>query len=278
MRFVRHARVRALRAALESARYMERASAWLVDRVRAAAGPEDASDLTAWRYARSRHYLADWHREFGLFDFEARAIDRFFPAPPAHLLVHAAGSGREVHALLGRGYRVTAAEPVAAFAAAAREDFGTRVRVVLAALESPVSDALAGPFAGILVGWSAYGHLLESDTRVRVLRSLREACPDGPILVSWRQTPVPGLRGTAQSVYEAVMPPERRNPGAIVTHFGLFHAVIDELQLGREAQAAGSRVALFGSYGDAGYPNAVLLPAARPQSEDSATKFSAPKA
>ena len=54
-------------------------------------------------------------------------------------------------------------------------------------------------------------------------------------------------------------------PARAVSHFGLFHAVLDEADLRGEAHDAGYELAGFGSYGDAGYPNAVLRPAAEPR-------------
>ena len=46
-----------------------------------------------------------------------RCFERYFPPPPAHILVGGAGGGREAFALLERGYRVTAFEPSEALAA-----------------------------------------------------------------------------------------------------------------------------------------------------------------
>lgn len=245
---------------LEAARHIERVSLWLVRRVNAASTSDDAHDLTTWRYAQMSEYRAQWHRESGLFDFERDAIQRFFPKPPAHLLVHGAGGGREIHALLDLGYRVTAAEPVQALAAVAREAFGARARVVDAGLEAPAASELPGPFAGVVVGWSAYGHLVDRDARVRALRMLRAECPEGPVLLSWREGPAPGLRGSSQTV-SAGAGREASKPSRVVSHFGLFHAVLGESHLREEARAAGYEVASFGSYGDQGYPNAVLRPA-----------------
>jgi hypothetical protein len=258
-RVPRRLRVRALRGVLEAARHLERVSLWLVRRVNDVSAPDDARDLTAWRYAEMREYRARWHRESGLFDFERDALQRFFPRPPAHLLVHGAGGGREIHALLELGYGVTAAEPVPSLAAAARQAFGARARVVDAGLETPGASELRGPFEGVVVGWSAYGHLVDRDMRVRALRTLRAECPHGPVLLSWREGPAPGLRGSFQTV-SAGAGQGASKPSRVVSHFGLFHAVLGESDLRDEARAAGYDVSSFGSYGDQGYPNAVLRP------------------
>jgi hypothetical protein len=258
-RLRRRVRVRTLQSVLESARQLERVSGWLVRRVRDAAELDDARELTAWRYARMPDYLQPWHRESGLFDFEQRAIERFFPAAPAHLLVHGAGGGRETHVLLERGYRVTAAEPVGALVAAARAALGERATVVHAGLEASDCEALRGPFDAVIIGWSAYGHLVDRATRVRVLQSLRRACPRGPVLLSWREGPMPGLRGAAHTVAGGAGRAASESPRA-VSHFGLFHAVLDEARLRDEAHEAGYTLAAYGSYGDSGYPHAVLQP------------------
>ena len=40
--------------------------------------PDLALAMTRSAYGRRRHYVADWHQDLGLFDFENHALDRFF--------------------------------------------------------------------------------------------------------------------------------------------------------------------------------------------------------
>ena len=46
-----------------------------------------------------------------LFPWEESVVERFFPRPPARVLVGAAGAGREAFALARLGYEVVAFEP-----------------------------------------------------------------------------------------------------------------------------------------------------------------------
>jgi len=75
-------------------------------------------------YGRADKYSrGSAHNESGLFAFERAAIEEAFPPPPASILVGACGGGRELFALIERGYRIAAAyDPVATFIEALRQD------------------------------------------------------------------------------------------------------------------------------------------------------------
>src|SRR5262245_53039307 len=73
------------------------------------------NDLT---YSDQAIYRADAEVfRASLFEFEERAIARYFPPPPGTVLIGAAGGGREAFALARRGYQVVAFEPAARLAA-----------------------------------------------------------------------------------------------------------------------------------------------------------------
>src|SRR5688500_15622114 len=59
-------------------------------------------------------YQDPGYQSSGLWPLEERALQRFFPPPPARVLIPGAGTGREVLALHRLGFRVTAFEPPAA--------------------------------------------------------------------------------------------------------------------------------------------------------------------
>ena len=143
--------------------------------------------------------------ERGLFDWERDWYEAALPPAPARILVTAAGAGREVAALLARGYVVDAFEPVPrlACACAALPRFGT---VVVAAHDDFVRAACGdgrGPAAplgaraydAVVVGWGSLGHLLTPSDREALLRACRAVSPRGPILASFytaRAEPPPG--------------------------------------------------------------------------------------
>src|SRR5438874_1613250 len=92
-------------------RFLERARAELV----LAFASDDVLDrYNDLMYSRSGDYdpRSSDFLDF-LFPWEKETIERFFPAPPARVLVGAAGSGREAFALSERGYEVVAFEPSA---------------------------------------------------------------------------------------------------------------------------------------------------------------------
>jgi SAM-dependent methyltransferase len=136
------------------------------------------------------------HNESGLFAFEHSAIEEAFPPPPAAILVGGCGGGRELFALVERGYRIAAAyDPVAPFIAALRSDprlSESKDRLCIGvhqAIESlaPIADLRRSgkPIDAVVVGWGSYTHIWGTRARVEFLRSLRALCPHGPVLLSF---------------------------------------------------------------------------------------------
>jgi hypothetical protein len=130
-----------------------------------------------------------------LFSWEADVFDRLFPPPPARVLVGAAGGGREVLALVERGYRVTAFEPVESLAKKMAERVsGQDVRILVGSYEQlPSLRQLDGtlvdlqrepPFDCTVMGWTSYSHLHGEERRCEVLRQLA-GMTTGPVLFSY---------------------------------------------------------------------------------------------
>src|SRR5215210_627639 len=89
----------------------------LMDRLRSELVLAFASDETLDRfndlaYSHSTEYdPGSSAYRASLFPWEESVIERFFPQPPARVLIGGAGSGREAFALLELGYEVVAFEP-----------------------------------------------------------------------------------------------------------------------------------------------------------------------
>ena len=233
------------------------------------------------RYALDRHYderVTAYLTNYGdgLYPFEARAVDEFFPPPGARILVPACGSGREMLALKTKGYVVEGFDPIERYVEIARRV--TNAPVAVDTLQSWAARVSASRYDAVLVGWGAWSHILLHGHRMAILRALRVACPTGPVLLSFH---------SAESVYdpvESTLPPQplhpeparrrERWPRKILRerllsqeplergtgfHDGRFFHYCSEAELREEAASAGYRVAYF-ERNAARFPNAVLTP------------------
>jgi hypothetical protein len=154
-------------------------------------------ELSRRMYERSNKYQdGSAHNESGLFAFERHALERFFPAPPASLLVGACGGGREIFGLLALGYRIAAAyDPVDHFIHALRRDprlADTRGSLCVGPHQGVATMPITSDLhrrrvqvEGVIVGWASYTHLLRAERRIQFLRSIRSICPRGPVLLSF---------------------------------------------------------------------------------------------
>lgn len=129
-----------------------------------------------------------------LFDWEAALFERELPPPPARVLVTAAGSGREIRALLERGYAVDALEPVPSMAAACAAVPG--VGAVVTGTHRDLIDSVEGlagaaaalaarRYDAVVVGWGSLTHILSRDEQHRLLAACDRLAPSGPVLVSF---------------------------------------------------------------------------------------------
>lgn len=128
----------------------------------------------------------------GLFLWEEEVIKKFFPKPPARILVGACGAGRELLALGNQGYSLTAFEPLNVFAKCAQVSIPKEN--LLAFSISTYEDLVSGklkeiesfaPYDAVILGWGSFTHILDQNIQKMLLEKVRKLCPAGPILLSW---------------------------------------------------------------------------------------------
>ncbi len=94
-------------------RNRERARSFMRGLLTEALSIEELEELTVRLYDRA----AGQYSGQSVQDWENAMFDRWLPPAPAHILVTAAGSGREARALIARGHAVDALEPTPGMAA-----------------------------------------------------------------------------------------------------------------------------------------------------------------
>jgi 2-polyprenyl-3-methyl-5-hydroxy-6-metoxy-1,4-benzoquinol methylase len=232
---------------------------------------DDLERYTLASYGVRSAYTADAaFQEQGLFPWENRLVDEFFPRPPAHILVPACGGGREIVPLLRRGYSVTAFDPVEKFVRVAAErtaGFGDQARVLRLSfddlLKGPVQPP-GGPFDAVLVGWGALAHVLRPQDAQNLLRRLREASSGGPIVVSFfspnRAAVAAGSRRARfRAVLSRLTGSDFSDPGLSFQPLAGAMRYYDRAQLEMMSRSAGLAVELYEEEG--GAVRALLMPA-----------------
>lgn len=207
-------------------------------------------------YAQRPSYRSTEHNQRGLFDWEVHALASHFPATGVLRLV-GAGGGREVLALLERGFAVEPFECNPALLESANlllaaAGTGTRVSPVARDRAPEVSTACDG----IIVGWSAYMLIGGRSQRIAFLHALRQSvAPGTPLLLSFftREDAERRLRLVA-NVANAIRTLRRRAPvelgddlATIFVHRFTEHEIRDELA------DAGFRLAAYRAEGAGPY-------------------------
>ena len=134
-------------------------------------------------------YAGEAHNRRGLFDWEEHAV-RTHLLPGCRVVVTGAGGGREVLALLARGFDVQGFEPhpVLAAAGAARtaaDGHGERV-APSARTGFPVGPGSAD---AVVLGWGSYMLVPTRSRRVALLAAAAAATGGGPVLLSFFTLP-----------------------------------------------------------------------------------------
>jgi hypothetical protein len=132
-----------------------------------------------------------------LFLWEQQAIDDWFPAPPATILIGGVGGGREALALARRGYAVTAFEPArdlvvgltrrlqrTGAAIGVYEGRYETLPMVVEPNGARVDLSARAPFDAAIFGWASYSHLRTDALRIDALRAMARLAR-GPILLSY---------------------------------------------------------------------------------------------
>jgi hypothetical protein len=130
----------------------------------------------------------------GLYEWEQQWFERRLPAPPASILIGAAGAGREALALRKLGYRIQAFEPSASAFRLCQSKLGSD-SVDQASYQDLIATVLRGEttrlrlasearFDAVLLGWGSFGHVLRYADRLELLRACDRIAPHGPVLLS----------------------------------------------------------------------------------------------
>ncbi len=166
-------------------RTFERAATlWLY----AAAGAVRLADLRAaiqreWEGTGASE--SDDYSASGLMNWERDFYLRFLK-PDDRVLVVGCGTGRDLLALLQLGYQAEGLDAAPRCTATARQllrERGFEVRLYTGAIEA---IELPGKFDAFVFSWFCYSYIPQSETRIRVLRKLRDHLnPGSRILVTY---------------------------------------------------------------------------------------------
>jgi len=228
----------------------------------------------------------DTYGDDKLFDWEREWLAADLPPPPAKILLGGAGSGREVLSLSAQGYEILAFDPVLRFVKNARLSIGCQpgVEFVQGSYEDIVSNETPQaqklhtaikrfvPYDAVVLGWSSFTHIIDTATRVQLLKRLYQLCPNGPVLLSFwmRDESEPSrARGRAYRLGTAIgtiMGPNTSDrhkveTGDVITgHAGFCHSfTLEEIELC--ARQAGYSVSLHKpDWLVEAFPHMTLLP------------------
>ena len=148
--------------------------------------PESTVDaISQQSYGDGMHYVSDSYLDQGLFFWEDLAIRKYF-APGSHVLVAAAGGGREMIGLVRTGFQATGFECSRAMVDAGQ--LALHRRGISATLEwapPSVAPEMGLKFDALIVGWNGFSYISPRLRRLEFLRSLHSQLKSGsPILVS----------------------------------------------------------------------------------------------
>ena len=206
-----------------------------------------------------------------LFPSEEEVWRDFLPSPPARVLVGGAGAGREVAALVERGYDIVAFEPSDVLVERLAARHLERAQVYRGAYEElpyvrrfpdgrRIDLRSLAPFDAGLLGWGSFSHLRHDHHRVATLRAYGELT-DGPVVVSFLRvrpeeghlhTPGPPRLHRRHRRRDGRAPEDRFS-----AYFGFYHP-IGRTEFEAAAQSADMAVVETALGADDRWPHAVI--------------------
>jgi hypothetical protein len=202
-------------------------------------------------------YFDPEYNAAGLFDWESCAIDEHFPAG-GKVVVTGAGGGREVLALLDRGFEAVGYEPNERLVEAGSAFLASRGHAgCLQPIERDAFPSCDNELDAIVVGWGSYMLIPGRARRVAFLRDARRQLEEGgPMLVSYFERPPRGayfrtLAGVANTI-RALLGRERVEVGDALVPNYVHHFTRREIE--SELHAGGFELVMAQSKP---YPHAV---------------------
>jgi hypothetical protein len=238
----------------------------------------ERSAVTAELYAALPTYLPGGTRfQEGLFGWEEKVLSSARFPTSGRVLIGAAGAGRELMALVERGYEVVAFDPCLPFVEAARRVIPPgKAEMVQASYDDLVAFAEGGAgelapalrgvrFDAALLGWGSLSHVMPARARLDLLRAVRALVPTGPLLASFvlvDQSPFPEGKGRLRRTLRHAFALAGA-PGSSEEHdqFGTttgFYSFLTRDEVRGLAADAGYSIALLEEHP---YPHALFVPA-----------------
>ena len=147
---------------------------------------DDLNAVTEAHFGESQSYASREHNLSGFFSWETSALHHYF-RPGSRILLAAAGGGREVIALRKAGFDAEGFECNLPLVRASQTIFDQVGEPRYVTLCDPDSVPPGPPaYDGLIVGWTAYTHILTKLRRIAFLQALRQrALQHSPLLVSF---------------------------------------------------------------------------------------------
>lgn len=238
--------------------------------------PDQRSGVTFDVYSKNIEYVpGGGFYAKGLFPWELAMLDDSRVPRAGRVLLAAAGGGRELRALVARGFEVCAFEPAEPLFESSRNVArGSSAVALKASYQDLVSWAEGrggplsgwrGPFDLCLLGWGSISHLTAPGAALEVFRALRTLAPRTPVITSFlmRGATPPAtaggarkLRGLVRRALQAVGGYPVHQGLGFSNSSGFIHSYSKE-ELFELWEQAGYSVAHFS---DRDYPHALLLP------------------